>query len=68
MFFRPRRPSLLMFLLVLLGIKAWKKERYSDEEKAQYREKRKKFRSKLREACAVWDEDEGDETPVDEAK
>lgn len=62
MFFRPRRPSLLMLLLVLFGIKAWKKERFSEEDKAAYREKRKKFRSKLREACAVWDEDEADET------
>ena len=62
MFFRPRRPSLLMFLLLLVGIKVWKKERISEEDKASYREKRKKFRSKLREACAVWDEDETDET------
>jgi hypothetical protein len=62
MFFRHRRRfPLLTLLLFFIGIKSVKKERMSDEDRAAYREKRKAFRRKMREAFAVWD-DEDDES------
>lgn len=58
MFFRRRnRFSLLTLLLVFFGLKHLKAERLSDEEKEEFKAKRKLFRTKVREACAVWDED-----------
>jgi hypothetical protein len=58
MFFRYRRRfPLLTLLLVLFGVKTLKKERMSDEDREVFREKRKAFRRKLREAFAVFDDD-----------
>lgn len=66
MFFRYRRRfSLFTFLMFLIGIKTLKKERMSDEEREEYRMKRKLFRRKMREACAVWDEDSDATTSAD---
>lgn len=59
MFFHSRRrPSLLPLLMLLFGFKFLSKERMSESERDEYKEKRKTFRRKMREAFAVWDEDE----------
>lgn len=55
MFFCRRNP-LLKVLLMLLGLKFLKRERWTQEEKESYRAKRSAFRHKIREAFAVWDE------------
>lgn len=55
MFFCRRNP-LLKLLLMLLGIKVLKRERWTDAEKEAYRAKRRAFRHKMREAFDVWDE------------
>lgn len=69
MFFRRRHCSLVRLLLLMLGIKviARSSDRsyYSDEERQAYRAKARKFRSKMREAWRVWDEDEGDAEGTD---
>ncbi len=63
MFFRCRRRSpLLTLLLIFLGVKWLRKEQPSDEERAEFRAKRKAFRHKMREAFAVWDDEETEST------
>ncbi len=70
MFFRcRRRNSLFQLLFLLLGLKAVSRSRWTEEERKAYRAKAKKFRGKLREAYAIWDdENENDnqepETPA----
>lgn len=59
MFFCRRNP-LLTLLLMVLGLKVLKKEKWSDEERARYREKRRTFRHKLHEAFDVWDDSTDD--------
>lgn len=70
MFFRWRPGGgLFRLLLLLLGIKVIRNSRLSEEERAAVRAKARKFRSKMREACAVWDEDGGCcRSDVDEAQ
>lgn len=68
MFFRyRRRPSLFGLLMFLLGFKFIVKEHLTESERAEYRTKGKAFRRKMREAFAVWDEDENEETASDRA-
>lgn len=54
MFFCRRNP-LLKMLLMLLGFKVLKREKYTTEDKESYRAKRREFRHKIREAFDVWD-------------
>lgn len=54
--FLGRRNPVLHVLLLLMGIKLLKRERWTEDEKAAYRTKRRLFRSKMREAFDVWDE------------
>lgn len=62
MFFRCRRRfSLLTLLMFIFGLKTVKAERLSDEEREEYRAKRKRFRRKIRDAFAVWDDDDEDD-------
>lgn len=68
MFFRyRRRPSLFGLLMFLLGFKFVVRERLSESEREEYKTKAKAFRRKMREAWAVWDEDETEETSSDRA-
>lgn len=61
MFFRRRRHyGLLHLLLLLFGVKAVTRSHMTEEERREYRAKARRFRSKMREACAVWDEDAAD--------
>ncbi len=63
MFFRRRRHcGLFQLLLLLLGVKAVTRSRphLTDEERREYRAKARRFRTKMREAYAVWDDDEAD--------
>lgn len=55
MFCRRRNP-LIKLLFVLFGLKFLTRERWTEEEKATYRAKRREFRHKMREAFDVWDE------------
>ncbi|MDB5084695.1 MAG: hypothetical protein JWN30_1581 [Bacilli bacterium] len=59
MFFRRRTGcSLGNLLLILLGFKVIvKKQRMTEEERAEYKQKIKSFRQKLREAFKVWDQE-----------
>lgn len=50
-------PAPFRWLLLLFGVKYVAKSRLSDEERDEYREKARRFRTKFREALAVWDED-----------
>lgn len=54
MFFCRKNP-LLHILLFIFGVKLLKRERWTEEEKAQYHTKRRAFRQKMREAFDVWD-------------
>lgn len=58
-----RRLSLFTFLLMLFGFKKLAKSELTEAQRAEYRTKARNFRKKMREAFAVWDEDEQDETP-----
>jgi hypothetical protein len=59
MFFRCRaRSHFLKFLLMLLGIRLLAQRRLSESEREEYRGKAKTFRRKLRDAFAVWDDEE----------
>jgi hypothetical protein len=64
MFFRYRRGcpfgcgGLFGWLILLFGLKRVSARRLSDEERAEYREKAKRFRGKLRDAMAVWDDED----------
>jgi hypothetical protein len=61
MFFRCRRRfSLLTLLMFIFGLKTVRAERLSDEERDEYRTKRKRFRRKIRDAFAVWDDEDDD--------
>ncbi|RIV17760.1 hypothetical protein D2Q93_14910 [Alicyclobacillaceae bacterium I2511] len=63
MFFRcRRRNSLFQLLLLLLGLKAVNRSRWTEEERKSFRTKAKKCRGKLREACAVWEDEDEPET------
>lgn len=55
MFFRHRRPSFIMWLMLLMGFKMMARQRLTDAQRAEYRSKAKVFRDKMEEACAVWD-------------
>ena len=58
MFVRSRRRSPFFALfLFLFGIKAFKRERMSDAERAEYKAKARSFRKKMHEAFSVWDEE-----------
>jgi hypothetical protein len=56
MFYRRRRAWPLVILLLLFGCKTCKREPMDDVKLAEYREKRRQFKTKLREAMDVWDE------------
>ncbi|WDL97916.1 hypothetical protein [Alicyclobacillus sp. ALC3] len=63
MFFRRRRHcGLFQLLLLLLGVKAVTHSRphLTDEGRQEYRAKARRFRTKMREAYAVWDDEEAD--------
>ncbi len=45
-------------LLLLCGIRLFARKQLSDTEKEAFRTKAKRFRSKLRDALAVWDDEE----------
>lgn len=62
MFFCRRRRSIWSVLLLLLGFRWIKKERMTEDERNEYRAKARLFRTKLREAYAVWDTDESQTT------
>jgi|GEM_PF-3699975 len=64
MFFRRcrRRYSFLTLLLLLFGLKRLKAQRLSEEERIEYKEKSKLFRSKLRDAFSVWNEEKTEDT------
>jgi hypothetical protein len=65
MFFRCRRPNfLLTWIFLLFGFKIAAKDRLSEEERTEYRNKAKRFRKKFRDALAVWD-DEDESSDVD---
>ncbi|KPV45544.1 hypothetical protein [Alicyclobacillus ferrooxydans] len=53
-------PAPLRLLLLLFGIKFVAKSRLSDEDRDAYRDKARRFRTKFREALAVWDEEPED--------
>lgn len=63
MFFRRRGcHPLIKLVLILFGVK-WMKAKSADEStKREWRAKRKLFRQKMREAFAVWDDDEQDDS------
>ncbi|QQE81043.1 hypothetical protein GI364_12070 [Alicyclobacillus sp. SO9] len=50
----------MTLLLFIFGLKTVKAQRLSDEEREDYRVKRKRFRQKIRDAFAVWDDDDED--------
>lgn len=59
-----RRHSIWSLILVILGIRLIRKEKsWTDEERKTYRAKRRLFRSKMRDAFAVWG-DEEEEAPT----
>lgn len=72
MFFRCRRCRFLArMLMFILGIKWLTNRQYSAEDREVYRARARKFRQKLREAAAVWDDEspehsQDDNTVVDE--
>ena len=72
MFFRCRRCGFLArILMFILGIKWLTNRQYSAEDREVYRARARKFRQKLREAAAVWDDEppeqsQDDNTVVDE--
>lgn len=68
MFFRRRRYcGLWKLLLVIFGLKVVTRSRLTDEERRAYRDKARKFRSKLKEAYAVWDDPADAESAADDA-
>jgi hypothetical protein len=61
MFFRCRaRNHFLKLILMLFGVRLLTQNRLSESEREDYKSKAKVFRRKLRDAFAVWDDDEQD--------
>lgn len=58
-------PAPFRWLLLLFGMKYISKSRLSEEERDEYREKARRFRTKFREALAVWDEEPTDTKPTE---
>lgn len=52
-----RRHSLLHLILLLLGVRSLKCCQSDPEERSAFRAKRRLFRSKLREAFEVWEDE-----------
>lgn len=60
MFFRRRRRSLLELILIVLGLRSLCCRSTVTEIDEANRDKAKRFRTKLKEAFAVWDEEEAE--------
>jgi len=60
MFWFRRRycPIPFRWFFLLLGVKWFTSARMTEEDKSVYRDKARRFRSKFRDALAVWDEEE----------